>query len=145
VASIKTREELKKTYYPKVRVAVARAWSPNPAKPSFYCDFPFTYDGDKLIVNQAIVEKWEQNMPVYMAGKYADNLRKLKAIKMDWGRNDSQRFPIQIGMLSQRLENLGINHYTEEYIGDHGNKIWTVDGRVLNDLLPFFNDYLKFE
>ncbi|MEI7585079.1 hypothetical protein [Runella sp.] len=48
-------------------------------------------------------------------------------------------------MLSQRLENLGINHYTEEYIGDHGNKIWTVDGRVLNDLLPFFNDYLKFE
>ena len=94
VASIKTREELKKTYYPKVLVAVARAWSPNPAKPPFYCDFPFTYDGDKLIVNQAIVEKWEQNMPVYMAGKYADNLRKLKAIKMDWGRNDSQRFPI---------------------------------------------------
>lgn len=145
VANIKTREELKKTYYPKVLVAVARAWSPNSAKPPFYCDFPFTYEGDKLIVNQVIVEKWEQNMPVYMAGKYADNLRKLKAIKMDWGRNDSQRFPIQIGMLSQRLENLGINHYAEEYIGDHGNKIWTVDGRVLNDLLPFFNDYLKFE
>ncbi len=145
VANIKTREELKKTYYPKVLVAVARAWSPNPAKPPFYCDFPFTYAGDKLTVNQSILEKWEQNMPVYMVDKYADNLRKLTAIKMDWGRNDSQRFPIQIGMLSQRLENLGINHYAEEYIGDHGNKIWTADGRVLNDLLPFFNDYLKFE
>ena len=145
VQNIKSQEELKKTYYPKVLVAVARAWSPNPAKPPFYCDFPFTYQGDKMVVNQSILEKWEANMPVYMVDKYADNLRKLTAIKLDWGRNDAPRFPVQIGMLSQRLENLGINHFAEEYIGDHGNKIWTTDGRVLNDLLPFFNDYLKFE
>ncbi len=97
-----------------------------------------------MIVNQPVLEKWEANMPVYMVDKYADNLRKMTAIKLDWGRNDSPRFPVQIGMLSQRLENLGINHFSEEYIGDHGNKIWTMDGRVLNDLLPFFNDYLKF-
>ncbi|MET3128284.1 enterochelin esterase-like enzyme [Arcicella rosea] len=145
VQKIKTQEELKKTYYPKVLVAVARAWSPNPNNPPFYCDFPFSYDGDKMIINQAVLEKWEANMPVYMVDKYADNLRKMTAIKLDWGRNDSQRFPIQIGMLSQRLENLGINHFAEEYIGDHGNKIWSTDGRVLNDLLPFFNDYLKFD
>lgn len=145
VQKIKTQEELKKTYYPKVLVAVARAWSPNPNNPPFFCDFPFSYDGDKMIINQAVLEKWEANMPVYMVDKYADNLRKIKAIKLDWGRNDSPRFPIQIGMLSQRLENLGINHFAEEYIGDHGNKIWSTDGRVLNDLLPFFNDYLKFD
>ena len=144
-ATIKTHEELNKTYYPKVLIAVARAWSPNPNKPPFYCDLPFSYDGDKMIVNQPILDKWEANMPVYMVDKYADNLRKLKAIKMDWGRNDAARFPIQIGMLSQRLENLGITHFAEEYIGDHNNKIWAKDGRVLNDLLPFFNDYLDFE
>lgn len=144
VQNVKTVEDLKKTYYPKVLVAVGRAWSPNPNKPPFFCDFPFSYEGDKMIINQAILEKWEANMPVYMVDKYADNLRKMTAIKLDWGRNDSPRFPVQIGMLSQRLENLGINHFSEEYIGDHGNKIWTTDGRVLNDLLPFFNDYLKF-
>lgn len=144
VQNVKTQEELKKTYYPKVLVAVGRAWSPNPNKPPFFCDFPFSYEGDKMIVNQAVLEKWEANMPVYMVDKYADNLRKMTAIKLDWGRNDSPRFPVQIGMLSQRLENLGINHFAEEYIGDHGNKIWATDGRVLNDLLPFFNDYLKF-
>lgn len=144
VQNVKTQEDLKKTYYPKVLVAVGRAWSPNPNKPPFFCDFPFSYEGDKMIVNQTILEKWEANMPVYMVDKYADNLRKMTAIKLDWGRNDSPRFPVQIGMLSQRLENLGINHFAEEYIGDHGNKIWTNDGRVLNDLLPFFNDYLKF-
>lgn len=144
VQNVKTVEDLKKTYYPKVLVAVGRAWSPNPNKPPFFCDFPFSYEGDKMIVNQPVLEKWEANMPVYMVDKYADNLRKMTAIKLDWGRNDSPRFPVQIGMLSQRLENLGINHFSEEYIGDHGNKIWTMDGRVLNDLLPFFNDYLKF-
>lgn len=144
VQNVKTVEDLKKTYYPKVLVAVGRAWSPNPNKPPFFCDFPFSYEGDKMIVNQPILEKWEANMPVYMVDKYVDNLRKMTAIKLDWGRNDSPRFPVQIGMLSQRLENLGINHFSEEYIGDHGNKIWTIDGRVLNDVLPFFNDYLKF-
>jgi enterochelin esterase-like enzyme len=144
VQKVKTVEDLKKTYYPKVLVAVGRAWSPNPNKPPFFCDFPFSYEGDKMIVNQPVLEKWEANMPVYMVDKYAENLRKMTAIKLDWGRNDSPRFPVQIGMLSQRLENLGINHFSEEYIGDHGNKIWTIDGRVLNDLLPFFNDYLKF-
>ena len=33
------------------------------------------------------------------------------------------------------LENLGINHFAEEYIGNQG-KIWTSKGKVLNDLLP---------
>lgn len=145
LSRIKTNEELKKTYYPKVLVAVARAWSPNASKPPFYCDLPFTYQGDSLIINNDVVEKWNQNMPVYMVDKYASNLRKLKAIKLDWGRNDSPRFPVQIGMLSQRLENLGIEHFAEEYIGNHVNKIWTEDGRVLNDMLPFFNDYLAFD
>ena len=142
--NIKSQAELNKTYYPKVLVAVGRAWSPNPSKPPFYCDFPFTYEGNKMVINQPVLDKWEANMPVYMVDKYADNLRKLTAIKLDWGRNDAPRFPIQVGMLSQRLENLGIQHFAEEYIGDHGNKIWTTDGRVLNDLLPFFNDYLKY-
>jgi len=142
---IKTVDDLKKSYYPKVLVAVGRAWSPNPSNPPFYCDMPFTYAGDSLIINNSVLEKWQQNMPVYMVERYADSLRKLKALKLDWGRNDASRFPVQCGMLSQKLENLGITHFAEEYIGDHVNKIWTTDGRVLNDLLPFFNDYLKFE
>lgn len=145
LARITSVEQLKKSYYPKVLVAVGRAWSPNVNHPPFYCDMPFTYAGDSLIVNQSVLEKWQQNMPVHMVNKYADNLRKLKAIKLDWGRNDASRFPVQCGMFSQAIENLGIQHYAEEYIGDHVNKIWTMDGRVYNDVLPFFNDYLLFQ
>lgn len=145
LASVKTKEELDKTYYPRVIAACARAWSPNPDKPPFYFDLPFNYIGDSLVVDEAVYEKWRANMPLYMIDKYASNLRKLKAIKLDWGRNDAPRFPLQCGMFSQELENHGIEHYAEEYIGTHTNKIWTTDGRVLNEMLPFFNDYLQFD
>ncbi|MDN3657451.1 alpha/beta hydrolase-fold protein [Ferruginibacter paludis] len=145
LAAIKTKDELDKTYYPKVIAACARAWSPNANKPPFYIDLPFNYVGDSLVVDSIVYQKWRSNMPLYMIDSYSSNLKKLKAIQLDWGRNDASRFPVQCGMFSQELENHGIEHYAEEYIGTHTNKIWTTDGRVLNDLLPFFNDYLQFE
>ena len=145
LAAIKTKEELDKTYYPRVLAACARAWSPDLNKPPFYFDLPFNYVGDSLVVDSMVYEKWRDNMPLYMIDKYALNLRKLKAIKLDWGRNDAPRFPVQCGMFSQELENHGIEHYAEEYIGTHTNKIWTTDGRVLDEMLPFFNDYLQFD
>lgn len=145
LAVIKTKDALDKTYYPRVIAAVARAWSPNLNKPPFYIDLPFNYIEDSLVVDTAVYEKWRANMPLYMIDKYASNLKKLKAIKLDWGRNDSPRFALQCGMFSQELENHGIDHYAEEYIGTHVNKIWTTDGRVLGEMLPFFNDYLLFD
>ena len=145
LAAIKTKEELDKTYYPRVIAACARAWSPNLNKPPFYFDLPFNYINDSLVVDTAVYEKWRYNMPLYMIDKYTNNLKKLKAIKLDWGRNDAPRFPLQCAMFSQELENHGIEHYAEEYIGTHTNKIWTTDGRVLNEMLPFFNDYLQFD
>ena len=145
LAAIKTKEELDKTYYPRVIAACARAWSPNLNKPPFYFDLPFNYINDSLVVDTAVYEKWRSNMPLYMIDKYTNNLKKLKAIKLDWGRNDAPRFPLQCSMFSQELENHGIEHYAEEYIGTHTNKIWTTDGRVLNEMLPFFNDYLQFD
>ena len=145
LVSIKSKEELEKTYFPRVIVDMARTWSPNPSNPPFYCDVPFRYQGDTLVVDNAVLKKWNQNLPLSMIDDYADSLRKLRAIKLDWGRNDGSRFPVQCGMFSQKLENLGIEHFAEEYIGNHTNKIWTEDGRVLNSMLPFFNTYLEFE
>jgi hypothetical protein len=47
-------------------------------------------------------------------------------------------------MFSQRLENAGIKHFAEEYIGTHTSDIFTTAGRVPNDMLPFFDTYLDF-
>jgi S-formylglutathione hydrolase FrmB len=151
VQQIKTREELINTksltdFLTNALVAMGRAFSPNPSKPPFYCDLPFTYQGDSLITDYRVLELWNKNMPFEMVENYSDNLKKLRAVKFDWGRNDEVAL-VRLGsqMFSQKLEAIGINHYAEEYIGTHFNKIYTEDGRALNDMLPFFNTYLKFE
>lgn len=145
LSQIKTVEELNKTYFPKVIVAFAKSWSPNPDKPPFYCDIPFEYEGDELIIHPEVLEKWYENMPLHMIDSHLDALKQLKAIKLDWGRNAGDRFLIQCDMFSQRLENVGITHFAEEYIGTHVSGIWTTDGRVVNQMLPFFNAYLSFQ
>jgi len=73
------------------------------------------------------------------------NLLKLKAIKLDWGRNAGESFTLQCDMFNQRLENVGINHFAEEYIDTHTSDIYTRQGRIPQQVLPFFDEYLEFE
>lgn len=145
LSKINTLEELNRTYFGRVMVAFGRSWSPNPDNPPFLCDLPFEYQGEKLIVYQDVLEKWYNNMPMHMIDANLDNLQKLRAIKMDWGRNAGDRFTIQCEMFSQRLENAGITHFAEEYIGTHVNGIYTLEGRIPQQVLPFFDLYLEFE
>ncbi len=138
-------EDLDETYFGKVIVAFGRSWSPNPNKPPFYCDVPFEYVNGEMKVYQQVLKKWHENMPFYMIPDYIDNLKKLKAIKLDWGRNAGERFTIQCKMFSQQLENVGIPHFSEEYIGTHVSDIYTKEGRIPQQVLPFFDMYLDFE
>jgi hypothetical protein len=126
-------------------IAVGREYSPNPNNPPFYTDLPFTYKGDSLIINHKILELWKKNTPIDMVDDYLDNLKQLKALKLDWGRNDQFENVSLAKQFSEKLEDLGINHYAEEYIGYHYNKISSDDGRILHDMLPFFNTYLNFK
>ena len=145
LAEAKTVEALQKTYFAKVIVAFAKSWSPNPDNPPFYCDIPFEFEGENLVARPEVLAKWYANMPLHMIDENLENLRKLRAIKLDWGRNAGERFTQQCDMFSQRLENVGITHFAEEYIGTHVSGIFTKDGRVPNDMLPFFETYLDFD
>jgi len=127
-------------------VAAGRAFSPNPNRPPFYADLPYTYEGDSLIVNHKVLDLWNKNLPNEMIKDYVSNLKGLKAIKLDWGRNDFfTHVPPTCRTFSEKLEEFGVNHFAEEYNGSHLDKIYTDDGRFINDMLPFFNIYLKFE
>ena len=145
LAEIETMDAIMRSYFPKVIVAFGRAWSPNPDKPPFYVDIPFEYVGDSLVVHPEVLDKWYAEMPVHMIDDHLTDLQSLKAIAMDWGRNAGDRFVRQCEMFSQRLENVGIEHQAEEYIGTHTSGIFTRDGRVPSDMLPFFADQLVFE
>jgi len=149
IQELTTREEVitgYKEFGANSRVVLGQAFSPNPDKPPFYADMPVTYEGNTLHIHYDILELWNKNMPLGMVDSHIENLRKINALKIDWGRNDeSEHIPFTCKMLSQKLEGLGIEHYAEEYIGTHINKLFTDDGRALNDVLPFFDTYLKFE
>lgn len=135
-----------KEFRANVLIAMGRTFSPNLKKPPFFCDLPFTYKGDSVVVHKEVLELWRKNQPIEMMDIYLNNLKSLTALKLDWGRHENYPgLKATCITFSRKLENLGINHYAEEYIGTHTNKIWTDDGRVLNDMLPFFNRYLNFE
>lgn len=144
-SKMKTIEDLSKSYFGKVIMAFGRSWSPNPNKPPFYFDLPFEYKNETVVANPEALERWYSELPVHMIDEYLENLNKLRAIKFDWGRNAGERFTIQCKMFSQRLENVGVKHFAEEYIGTHVNNIYTEDGRIPQQMLPFFDYYLDFE
>ena len=135
-----------KDFYAFLFTVFARAFAPNEKNPPFYGDLPVNYVGDSMIVNVNILKKWQDNFPFNMIDTHVAELKRLTALKLDWGRNDEAPFiPITCIELSKKLEAYGINHFAEEYLGDHGNKIGGIDGRLYTEMFPFFNTYLKFK
>lgn len=149
INEIRSREQLVTgwdEFEPNAIVAMGRAYTPNANRPPFYADFPYNYTNKGMTINYEVLKIWRDKSAIGMIDNHVEDLKKLKALKLDWGRNeDSELIPTTCLQFSKKLENLGVEHYAEEYIGDHTNKLWTDDGRALNDMLPFFNTYLKSE
>ena len=143
----KNREELfSKGFDGTAMIAMGRAFSPNPDNPPFFADMPYSWEGDSLITHYEVLKKWYDNLPYDMIDSYAENFNKLKAFKIDWGRNEEFEYlPITCRMFSEKLEALGIEHYAEEFIGTHFNKLWSFDGRMINNVFPFFDANLEFQ
>jgi hypothetical protein len=97
---------------------------------------------DEPQINDSIKKVWEDNFPMSMIETHLPALKSLKAIKMDWGRNEEfDHIPTTALGFSKELEKNGIIHFAEEYIGDHTNKLDGFDGRIYMDVLPFFEMY----
>lgn len=148
VQEAKSRDDLLKgEFLPIAIVAAGRAFAPNPNNPPFFADMPFSYDGDNLVTNYDILRKWMKQLPCNMLDEHFEDFSKLKAFKIDWGRNETGangHIPYTARMFSEKLEALGMKHYAEEFIGTHGNKLWSFDGRLIDNVLPFFNANLEF-
>ncbi len=132
------------TFFAAVFTAMARTYSPNITNKQLLADLPVTYVGDSAVYHPAVINEWEKQFPFYMIDHYLPQLRSLTALKLDWGRNeDFSHIPFTSLQFSKKLEAYGIKHFAEEYIGDHGNMLDGFDGRIFNELLPFFEKYLQ--
>lgn len=133
-------------FFAAVFTAMAQVYSPNISNKELRADFPVSYIGDSTVYNPAVISEWEAEFPYYMIDDYLPQLRSLSALKIDWGRNeDFSHIPFSSLQFSKKLESFRINHFAEEYIGDHGNMLDGLEGRIFTELLPFFNTYLNIK
>ncbi len=126
---------------------MAQAHLPNLAKPPFYVDWIIEIKDGQRVPNAKHVARLRNNFAFdrYMMG-HVDKLRQLTAIGFDWGRHDPNFAHVEGNRkLAKSLRELGVPHIAEEYNGDMWSEKWIPDGRVENDMLPFFQRYLAFE
>ena len=136
--AIRTRQQAEDAarmpgFGPSLNLALAAAWSPNPANPPLFLDLPVK-DGQ---VRPEIVGKWAANAPLEMIEQNANNLKKYYAIAMDIGTKDTLLASNR--QLHDAMGRLRIPHQYEEYDGDHTNR---VRERIERNVLPFFARYL---
>jgi S-formylglutathione hydrolase len=138
-------EQLPDTAHPatNVLVGLAAAWSPDPLRPPFYFDWPFELCDGRRVPREPTYARWRANTVLGMLPRYAGNLRRLRAIAFDVGRQDQYHFiPPTVRALSRELTRRGIRHRSEEYEGDHASRRGE---RMVTRVLPFFAATLKFE
>ena len=122
--------------FTRVNLTLAAAWSPNPAKPPLYFDYPLV-NGE---LDAQILTKWNANVPLMVIDQYIPNLRTYQAIAIEVGLQDGL-----IGgnkAISDVLTSYGIEHVYETYEGNHTNK---VAERYETRVLPFFSRELEFQ
>jgi enterochelin esterase-like enzyme len=143
----KSWQDLETNIYSKVFMLMAQSYLPNPHKPPFYADLMVELKDDVLTVNTTNVRTLRENFLLdAMLPKYAENMKKLRGFKMDWGRYDENPDHVYANQkFTRMLEDFGVQHEAEEYGGNHWNRYWQADGRVYEEVLPFLNRYLQGE
>jgi pimeloyl-ACP methyl ester carboxylesterase len=130
------------TFWAPLLASLGRTFSPDESVKPYQAKLPVLYNGDVMTLDASVLKTWEANFPVNMLEDHIDDLKKMKAIMIDWGRNDEYpHIPVTCLELSRRMETLGIPHQAEEYIGTHISKL---DERITHNLLPFFAEHLEF-
>jgi len=131
-------------FFEMLFVSMARTYSPDAGEQLMQARLPVRYVGDSMDVDAGVLKKWEAHFPINMIEAHLPALRSLKALKIDWGRNEAFRhIPATNLQFSKKLESLGVKHFAEEYIGDHVNMLEGFEGRIFTEVLPFFGRYLS--
>jgi hypothetical protein len=138
-------DELRAHPFTPVFVAMSQAYLPNPARPPFYCDFMVEPKDGKFEADSArIVALQSRFLLDSVLREHPESLKRLRALKMDWGRYDPNQDHVVANLaFSRKLVEYGIPHFAEEFAGNDWNQLWVPHGRVEADLLPFFAQYLE--
>jgi enterochelin esterase-like enzyme len=118
-------------------LALASAWSPNPAKPPLFIDLPVDSAGKE---RPEILAKWTANAPLAFLDQYVSKVRGYRAIALDVGDKDG--LVEDTRRMHEALTAQGIASTFEVYQGDHTSHLAF---RIQDHVLPFFGRSLAFE
>jgi S-formylglutathione hydrolase FrmB len=117
-------------YLSQAYMALAAAWSPNPANRPFFADLPVTRRGADRQRVPEVEARWSANMPVNMVDQYRTNLKRLRGLAFDVGRRDQfTHIPPTNRAFAAALDRNGVKHTFEEYDGDHNDQVPHRNGR----------------
>ncbi len=140
-SNIKSWEDIEKaSFFARTFLASAAAFSPNPAKPPFFADFPVKKKGESDSAAERAQARWLANTPMWMVDQYSANLARLRGVAFDVGTKEELLKSIR--EFSDVLKRNKIQHIFEEFDGDHINK--TAE-RVETRIMPFFSRTLAFQ
>jgi enterochelin esterase-like enzyme len=116
--SVKTAgNSAKLSFFERVQLASAAAWSPDPKNPPLYLDLPMK----DVAPQPEVLAKWAANAPLVFVDQYIANLKQYHAIAMDVGDQDGLR--VDAGKLHDVLDKYGIANSFEVYPGTHTSAV----------------------
>lgn len=124
-------------------LSIFQAFLPDASRPPLFVDLPAAKSGDTLTIDAAQTRRLRANFFIAeLVPANAEKIRTLRGLKFDWSRNDSIYDHIYSNhALTHLLNEYGIPHEAEEYNGT-GDSYWSTDGRIRNEVLPFFRQHL---
>jgi S-formylglutathione hydrolase len=134
-------EARKLAFIPRVSLALAAAFSPNPDAPPLFYNPPFVRSGEKWVSVDAVYRQWVEHAPLNMIASHAEQLKRLRGFMFDVGLSDQLVSPRSLAAMDSALTKAGVRHTYETYDGDHTNRI---AARLAARLLPFFSQTLDF-
>ncbi len=97
-------------------VAMAMAYSANP---DGSYDLPVDLTTGQM--NDAVWSRWLEWDPINMVERYAEVLRRMRAVYIECGSKDEWNLHFGARILHRRMETLGIAHEYQEFDDDHSN------------------------
>jgi len=144
--NVKSLKDFDGDVFGGIFLSIYQAAVPDPDRPPLYVDLPAHKDASGLHVDATLTARLIRNFAlVNQLPDHADNLKRLRAFKFDWGRNDGNYdHVISNQAFARMLDEYGVPYEAEEYHGTWGERTWGGNGRVMTDVLPFFAKNLVF-
>ncbi len=116
-------------------IAMAASYDPSPSAPNGF-KLPLDLETGEFIT--ARWKRWLSHDPIFMVGKYRENLLQMKGIFIDCGWRDQYWIQYGTRILSRELRRSGVDHTYQEFDGTHSG----IDHRM-DVSLPFLYQAIK--